>query len=228
MNKLKAVINNLKETVLPLFFIFLISTVNGQVTSQNNTAKQDSVTASKVLDTVPATQVRKDSLSPVVSPADSLRLSEQQIDTVIKESPKPIELEKNRKYVLGGVSVVGNETISEQSILIFSGLSPGQQLKIPGDKLSSSIKRLWSSKLFSNVDVYVTQLDGNAIYLEINVRELDKVGNVRITGLKKSKIEDLEKEIEFQPGSMLLKTSSLQPRIISKISIGKKDILKPR
>ncbi|UCE94081.1 MAG: outer membrane protein assembly factor BamA [Flavobacteriaceae bacterium] len=200
---MKAVINNLKETVLPLFFIFLISTVNGQVTSQNNTAKQDSVTASKVLDTVPATQVRKDSLSPVVSPADSLRLSEQQIDTVIKESPKPIELEKNRKYVLGGVSVVGNETISEQSILIFSGLSPGQQLKIPGDKLSSSIKRLWSSKLFSNVDVYVTQLDGNAIYLEINVRELDKVGNVRITGLKKSKIEDLEKEIEFQPGSML-------------------------
>ncbi|WKK65467.1 outer membrane protein assembly factor BamA [Lutimonas zeaxanthinifaciens] len=191
---MKAVILNLKKTALPLFFMLLIFTANGQVTSQNNTVKQD---------TVPATQAVKDSLSPANIPADSLKPVVSQTDTIKKAPPKPITLEKNKKYVLGGISVVGNETISEQSILIFSGLSPGQRIKIPGDKLSSSIKRLWSSKLFSNVDVYVTQLDGDAIYLEINVRELDKVGTVRITGLKKSKIEDLEKEIEFQPGSML-------------------------
>ncbi len=62
---------------------------------------------------------------------------------------------------------------------------------------------MWGSKLFSNVDVYATKIDGDAIYLEINVRELDKVGKLTITGLKKSKIEDLRKEIEFQEGSML-------------------------
>jgi outer membrane protein insertion porin family len=105
--------------------------------------------------------------------------------------------------MIGGISVNGNETISEQSILIFSGLSTGQRLKIPGDKLSSAIKKLWTSKLFSNVDVFVTKIDGDAIYLEIAVRELDKVGDVVITGLKKSKIDEIEKEIEFQNGSML-------------------------
>ncbi|MCA0933524.1 outer membrane protein assembly factor BamA [Lutimonas saemankumensis] len=191
---MKAVINKLENTALPIFFMFFILTVNGQVTSQNNTTKQDSVPAAQVeKDSLGLQGIQADTIKPVVSPSDTIK----------KVPPKPIKLEKNKKYVLGGVSVVGNETISEQSILIFSGLSPGQQIKIPGDKLSSSIKRLWSSKLFSNVDVYVTQLDGEAVYLEINVKELDKVGKLRITGLKKSKIEDLEKEIEFQPGSML-------------------------
>ena len=144
------------------------------------------------------------------SPLDSIQaqaaqvrdsVAETAIDTIIPSGP--IEIDKTKKYMIGGISVNGNETISEQSILIFSGLSSGQRIKIPGDKLSSAIKKLWSSKLFSNVDVYVTKIDGDAIYLEIGVRELDKVGTVRITGLKRSKIEEIQKEIEFQNGSML-------------------------
>lgn len=136
---------------------------------------------------------------PVTQALDSLPVVAA--DTIVPSGP--MEVEKNKRYLIGGISVVGNETISEQSILIFSGLSTGQRIKIPGDKLSSAIKKLWTSKLFSNVDVYVTKIDGDAIYLEIAVRELDKVGKVTITGLKKSKIEEIEKEIEFQNGSML-------------------------
>ena len=99
------------------------------------------------------------------------------IDTIPK-APEKIDLTK-KNYILGGITVVGNETISEQSILIFSGLVNGQAIKIPGDKLTSAIKKLWNSKLFSNVDVYATKMDGNTIYLEIAVRELSKVGKVK-------------------------------------------------
>lgn len=135
---------------------------------------------------------------------DTIPVQEQVSDTIPKaEIPSgEIKLDKN-KYVLGGVTVTGNETISEQSILIFSGLVNGQTLKVPGDKLTSAIKKLWNSKLFSDVDVYATKIDGNSIYLEIAVKELSKVGKVEIKGIKKSKIDELKKELEFQPGSML-------------------------
>ena len=189
--------------------------MNGQVSGQKNTATQDSIQSiNKALDTVPVNEKRVDSLKKPdrVLPSDTINGSigldtinpvGQAIDTIIKKKNDPIVLDRTKKYLLGGITIVGNETISEQSILIFSGLNPGQRLKIPGDKLSSAIKKLWSSKLFSNVDVFVIKMDGDAIYLEIVVTELDKVGKVTITGLKKSKIEDLEKEIEFQTGSML-------------------------
>jgi outer membrane protein insertion porin family len=176
---LEAAANRLRD-LFPLIALLTAVSFYGQVTDPAETSPNDSInTPVQVIDTVP--QIEKDTVVP----------------------SGPIVIEKNKKYLIGGVSVVGNETISEQSILIFSGLNTGQSIKIPGDKLSSAIKKLWTSKLFSNVDVYVTQIDGSAIYLEIAVRELDKVGKVTITGLKKAKIEEIKKEIEFQNGSML-------------------------
>ena len=178
MNKLIATASRTRTLLLLIAFL-TVASFHAQGNDPDTTSPTDSIPASQVIDSV----------------------AQAAIDTVIPAGP--IVLEKNKKYMIGGITVDGNETISEQSILIFSGLSTGQRLKIPGDKLSSAIKKLWTSKLFSNVDVYVTKIDGDAVYLEIAVRELDKVGDVTITGLKKSKIDEIEKEIEFQNGSML-------------------------
>ncbi|MGA9271315.1 MAG: outer membrane protein assembly factor BamA [Lutimonas sp.] len=178
MNKLRAAASRLRNFVLLIAFL-TVASFYAQGNDPDTTSPTDSIPETTVIDS----------------------LAQTAIDTIVPAGP--IVLERNKKYMIGGIAVSGNETISEQSILIFSGLSTGQRLKIPGDKLSSAIKKLWTSKLFSNVDVFVTKIDGDAIYLEIAVRELDKVGTVTITGLKKSKIDEIEKEIEFQNGSML-------------------------
>ena len=176
VNKLKILMNKIKAGIFLLFLVLTMISASAQ--NQDIVKKIDTITpVSSVLDTIPVKEGIK--------------------------TPLNIDLSKPNKYTIGGVAVTGNQTISEQSILIFSGLVAGQEIKIPGDKLTGSIKKLWNSKLFSNVDVYATKMDGNDIYLEINVSELDKVGNVTIKGIKKSKIEELNKEIEFQKGSML-------------------------
>ncbi len=183
--------------------------------SELNKSLDTIIPANQILDSVPKSENALDTILPVnrdlfSAPKeekfnDTLPKSNSVLDTIpkIEKNTGPIIIDKNKKYILGGVSVVGIETIAEQSILIFSGLNTGQQIKIPGDKLSSAIKKLWGSKLFSNVEVYVTKIDGNSVYLEINVDELDKVGKLTIKGVKKSKIEEIQKEIEFQNGSML-------------------------
>jgi len=110
---------------------------------------------------------------------------------------------KAKRYTLGGISIKGNNRFSEQSIKAYAGLTIGKEIKIPGDELSSAIKKLWKSDLFSNVDVYAAKIDGNTIYLEFDIKELSKIGKVTITGLRKGQISDLEKEIEFKKGAML-------------------------
>jgi len=170
----------LNFSILPLLLIFTLFTANAQEKDSKNTK--------------PTNKAVSDTIVPVKKASD----------TIVKIEPSgPIDIQKNKKYVIGGISVKGHQTISEQSILIFSGLNTGQSIKIPGDKLSSAIKKLWTSKLFSNVEVFVTKMDKEVVYLEIEVSELDKVGSVTFKGIKKSKIQDLEKEIEFQNGSML-------------------------
>jgi len=116
---------------------------------------------------------------------------------------KDVDFRKVNTYTLGGISVKGNQQFTEQSITIFSELVVGQPIKIPGDKLTSAIKKLWNSKLFSNVEVFVTKIDDNTIYLEFEVQELSKLSSVTIEGVKKSKGEELIKDTEFKKGAML-------------------------
>jgi len=126
-----------------------------------------------------------------------------QVEDNIKVQDTTINLSKAKKYILGGVTIKGNQRFSEQSIKSYTGLVEGAEIKIPGDKLSSAIKKLWKSDLFSNVDVYVGKIDGEAIYLEFDVQELSKLSEVTFKGLKKSKAEELAKETEFKKGEML-------------------------
>ena len=142
--------------------------------------------------------------------AQEITIQNDSINKVAQDTlPKKIEqltsekFKKTESYILGGVSIKGNQQFSDQSITVFSELVVGQEIKIPGDKLTSSIKKLWNSKLFSNVDVYATKIDGNTIYLEFEVQELSKLSTVTIQGIKKNKAAEFQKETEFQKGAML-------------------------
>ena len=131
----------------------------------------------------------------------NIAIQAQEIKTEqVKDSV--INLNKAKKYILGGISIKGNDRFSEQSIKAYAGLTVGEEIKIPGDELSSAIKKLWKSDLFSNVDVYAAKIDGKTIYLEFEVKELSKLGIVTIKGLRKGQIDDLAKEIEFKKGAM--------------------------
>jgi outer membrane protein insertion porin family len=133
-------------------------------------------------------QTEKDSLSIV------------KIDTT---SNKNISFEKGKEYTLGGITVTGLKKFSEETVKVFTGLRDGQGIKLPGDKLTSAIKKLYESKQFSNVDVYLAKIDSNAVYLQFDVQELPQLNKVKIVGIKKSKAKELIKDAELKTGAML-------------------------
>ena len=120
-----------------------------------------------------------------------------------KNTNNSIDFQENKKYELGGITVVGVKQFSEESVRLYAGLKTGQQLKIPGDKLSSAIKKLYNTKRFSKVDVYITKIDSKIVYLEFNVAELPQLNNVKISGVSKSKAKTLLSEAELKSGEML-------------------------
>ena len=131
--------------------------------------------------------------------------------SIIKKSPlkiansqDSIRFEKNKNYTIGGLSIIGNKKFSDKAILVYTGLVVGQKIKLPGDKLTSSIKKLWDSDLFSNVDVYITKINPNdVVNLEFSVKELPKASTVTFRGIKKSKTEDLITDTKLKKGAML-------------------------
>ena len=110
---------------------------------------------------------------------------------------------KGKEYILGGISIKGLKKFSEETVKIFTGLRNGQVIKLPGDKLTSSIKKLYESKQFSNVDVYLSKLDGNVVYLQFNVTELPQLKEVTFSGIKKSRRKELMNDTDLKTGAMV-------------------------
>ncbi len=127
------------------------------------------------------------------------------ITTITKDSIpiKDPTLVKGKEYILGGISVTGLRKFSESTVKVFTGLKNGQPIKLPGDKLTSAIKKLYESKQFSSVDVYLSKLDGDTVYLQFDVQELPQLNNVVIEGIKKSEAKTLKTEAELKTGAMV-------------------------
>ena len=118
-------------------------------------------------------------------------------------TPKSVPYVKGKEYLLGGISVTGLKKFGEETVKIFTGLRVGQAIKLPGDKLTSAIKKLYDSKQFSKVDVYVSKVDREAVYLQFDVDELPQLNEIRITGVKRSKAKELKKDTELKKGAMV-------------------------
>ena len=104
------------------------------------------------------------------------------------------------KYNIGKIEVSGNTSFSPITIVTFSGLKEGDAINIPGEKLSTAIKKLWGSNLFSSVNIYKTKDDNGIIDLEIELFDLPELSELNITGVKKRKIEEIIKENKLQEG----------------------------
>ena len=128
-------------------------------------------------------------------------------DTIVKDSISPTikntVFKKENSYELGGISVKGLKKFEDETVIVFTGLKVGQQIKLPGDKLTSAIKKLYETKQFSNVEVYIAKIDGNTAYLEFEVQELPQLNNVTIQGVKKNKAKDLQADAELKRGAMV-------------------------
>ena len=104
------------------------------------------------------------------------------------------------RYNIGKIEVSGNTSFSPITIVTFSGLKEGDAINIPGEKLSTAIKKLWGSNLFSSVNIYKTKDDNGIIDLEIELFDLPELSELNITGVKKRKIEEIIKENKLQEG----------------------------
>jgi outer membrane protein insertion porin family len=103
-----------------------------------------------------------------------------------KVQAQDLSIQNAKDYVIGGIKVTGNVSFNEQTVITYSGLRKGQELAIPGEKISEAIKKLWNSNLFSDVTVFIDKIEGNTIYLELQIQELPELDVVEVQGIKKN------------------------------------------
>ena len=110
---------------------------------------------------------------------------------------------KGSSYIVDSITVSGLKTFNDKTVISYSGIRKGQLLQIPGEEITSAINKLWKLELFSDINFYVTNIDGNKATIEIEIKELPTLTAVKIKGVKKSKSESLIKDTELSEGKKL-------------------------
>ena len=115
-------------------------------------------------------------------------------------SAQDVSFDKGKTYTLGGLEVTGLKSFNEQTVVTFTGLRVGQEITVPGEQLSEVINRLWDLRLFSDINVYQTRIEGDKIFLELEIVELPTLTDAKIVGVKDRKAEGVLKEADVKKG----------------------------
>ncbi|MEP5341007.1 MAG: POTRA domain-containing protein [Algibacter sp.] len=116
-------------------------------------------------------------------------------------SAQDLEYSKGKKYTLGSISVKGNTSFNEQTIVAYSGLRKGKEITVPGEDISNAIKKLWNSKLFNDIEVYIAKIENGVAHLQIRLSDLPQLNEVKITGVKKGKFEGIINDNKLKKGT---------------------------
>ncbi|WP_299526466.1 POTRA domain-containing protein [Winogradskyella sp.] len=103
-------------------------------------------------------------------------------------------------YLIKEITVTGNTNFSPQTIIAYSKLRKNEEIQVGGEKIANAVKTLWKSNLFSSIDIYITNIDGNTADLEINLIDLPELKEVTILGVRKSKKDEIISENKLQAG----------------------------
>lgn len=115
-----------------------------------------------------------------------------------------------KEYTIAGINVVGTKAFDPNLIISISGLAVGDKIKIPGtDVFSKAIEKLWKQNLVSNVYINFTKLEGNNLYMEIELTERPRLLQINLIGIKKGERDDLEPKLGLAKDRVLTENMKL-------------------
>ena len=107
----------------------------------------------------------------------------------------------SKEYTIRDIKVTGTVTFNEQTVIAYAGLKVGDKIFIPGERISKALNKLWDTGIFSDINIYLSGIEGNSAVLELEIIEVPQLSEVRIQGVKKKEREELIKENELTPGA---------------------------
>lgn len=101
-----------------------------------------------------------------------------------------------RKYTIADIQVKGNKAFDPAIVISVSGLSIGDEVSIPGgDNFAKAITKLWTQNMFTNINIYITKLEGENIWVEIDAVERPMLSDFKFKNVRKSEADELKDKV---------------------------------
>ena len=108
-----------------------------------------------------------------------------------------------KTYEIGGIDFEGAENFDTRVVLLVAGLQVGDNIQVPGDKVSAAVENLWKQGMFDDVQIKVTRIQGRVIFLKICLSERPRMEKFKFHGVKKGEADKLKEHLNIVTGDVV-------------------------
>ncbi|HRZ77921.1 MAG TPA: POTRA domain-containing protein, partial [Bacteroidales bacterium] len=108
-----------------------------------------------------------------------------------------------KTYTIGGITVQGVEYLDHNVLILLTGLSVGDVVEIPGEKITGAIDKLWQQGLFEDIRISLLRTDGELAFLEVSLKERPRLSRFSFKGVRKAEADNLRDEIKIARGDVV-------------------------
>jgi outer membrane protein insertion porin family len=110
-----------------------------------------------------------------------------------------IDISDPKTYEIGGITYTGVPNFDIRLLLF----KVGDLIEIPGEQISKSIKNIWKSGLYEDVDVTLTRIVDNIAFINVHLTERNRLVAFGFRGISKSQETDLRDRIKLSQGNIV-------------------------
>lgn len=103
------------------------------------------------------------------------------------------------EYEIGGITSSGTAAL-DQRVLSFH---VGDRIEIPGEEISKSVKNLWKTGLYDDVEITITRVAGNVAFIDVRLEDRARLIAFGFRGTTKSEENDLREKLNISQGNII-------------------------
>lgn len=116
---------------------------------------------------------------------------------------KTADYSRPKKFVISDIKISGIKYLDTDILLHIAEFRVGDEIDIPGDKFTSTIKKYWKQGLFSDVQISYTPIKGNEVSIDIYLQEQPRLSRVVFHGLRSGQEKDIRGKLHLRTGNQV-------------------------
>ena len=113
-----------------------------------------------------------------------------------------VDYNNPKKYIIGGVTLEGNEHVSKEQIIQLTGLQEGMEVTVPSEEMTNIVKRLWAQRFFDDVSLAIDSIapTRDTAFFKISIIERPRVSRWTFSGVKSGEEKELLERLNLRRG----------------------------
>lgn len=114
-----------------------------------------------------------------------------------------VSYERPKEYTISKITVSGVKFLDPNTLVSVSGLNVNDKISIPGERISTAIRRLMEQGIIEDVAINIAKIEGDKVELDIHLRERPRLNKFVFKGIKKGEIETVSEKVKANKGKVI-------------------------